>query len=99
MELKVPNILVFLVTILHPRAHEQSPLPIKIRDALMTWEITRVLGVLCEVCVQAQSLSHVPLFVTLWIVAGQVLPSMGFYRQEYWSRLPFHPQEKSKTKC
>ena len=24
-------------------------------------------------------------------VAGQALPSMGFSRQEYWSRLPFPP--------
>ena len=30
------------------------------------------------------------LFVTLWTVAHQVPLSMGFPRQEYWSRLPFH---------
>ena len=29
------------------------------------------------------------LFVTLWTVAHQVPPSMGFSRQEYWSGLPF----------
>ena len=28
-------------------------------------------------------------FVTLWTVAQQVPPSMGFSRQEYWSGLPF----------
>ena len=28
-------------------------------------------------------------FVTLWTVARQALLSMGFPRQEYWSRLPF----------
>ena len=33
--------------------------------------------------------SHVRLFVTLWIVARQVLLSMRFSRQEYWSGLPF----------
>ena len=33
--------------------------------------------------------SHVPLFVTLWTVAGQAPLSMGFPRQEYWSGLPF----------
>ena len=27
--------------------------------------------------------------VTLWTVAYQVPPSMGFSRQEYWSGLPF----------
>ena len=35
----------------------------------------------------AQSLSNV--FVTLWIVACQAPLSMGFSRQEYWSRMPF----------
>ena len=29
------------------------------------------------------------LFAILWIVARQAPPSMGFSRQEYWSRLPF----------
>ena len=29
------------------------------------------------------------LFVTLWTVARQAPLSMGFSRQEYWSRLPF----------
>ena len=32
--------------------------------------------------------SHVQLFVTLWTVAHQALLSMGFSRQEYWSKLP-----------
>jgi len=27
--------------------------------------------------------------VTSWTVAHQAPPSMGFYRQEYWSGLPF----------
>ena len=30
-----------------------------------------------------------PLFATLWTVAYQAPPSMGFSRQEYWSGLPF----------
>ena len=34
-------------------------------------------------------LSHVPFYVTLWIVAHQVLLSIGFSRQEYWSGLSF----------
>ena len=33
--------------------------------------------------------SHVSLFATLWTVALQASLSMGFSRQEYWSRLPF----------
>ena len=38
--------------------------------------------------VKVKLLSCVWLFVTPWIVAYQVLPSMGFSRQEYWSGLP-----------
>ena len=40
-------------------------------------------------CVHAQSLSRVRLFVTLWTEACQAPLSMGFPRQEYWSGLPF----------
>ena len=36
-------------------------------------------------------LSHVQLFVTSWTVAHQAPRSMGFFRPEYWSGLPFHP--------
>ena len=36
-----------------------------------------------------KSLSCVRLFVTPWTVAHQAPLSMGFSRQEYWSRLPF----------
>ena len=36
-----------------------------------------------------KSLSRVRLFVTPWTVAYQAPQSMGFSRQEYWSRLPF----------
>ena len=32
--------------------------------------------------------SHVRLCVTLWTVACQASPSMGFSKQEYWSGLP-----------
>ena len=36
-----------------------------------------------------QSLSRVQLFATLWAVARQAPLSMGFFRQEFWSGLPF----------
>ena len=36
-----------------------------------------------------KSLSHVQLFGTLWTVAYQAPPSIGFSSQEYWSGLPF----------
>ena len=43
-------------------------------------------------CLHAKLLpSHVQLFVTLWTVAHQVPLSMGFSRQEHWSRLPCPP--------
>ena len=38
---------------------------------------------------KVKSLSRVRLFATLWTVAHQAPPSMGFSRQEYWSGLPF----------
>ena len=42
-----------------------------------------------EVKVKLKWLSRVQLFVTPWTVAYQARPFMGFYRQEYWSGLPF----------
>ena len=35
-----------------------------------------------------QSLSRVRLLATPWTAAYQAVPSMGFSRQEYWSRVP-----------
>ena len=39
--------------------------------------------------VKVKSLSGVRLFATLWTIAHQAPPSVGFSRQEYWSGLPF----------
>ena len=44
---------------------------------------------LLPVRVKVKSLSRVRLFATPWTVAYQAPPSMGFFRQEYWSGLPF----------
>ena len=38
---------------------------------------------------EVKPLSRVRLFVTLWTVAYQAPPSMGFFRQEYWKGLTF----------
>ena len=38
-----------------------------------------------------QLLSHIWLFATPWTVACHAPLSVGFFRQEYWSRLPFPP--------
>ena len=43
----------------------------------------------CTVC--AQSLSRVRLLVTPWTGARQAPLSMAFFKQEYWSGLPFPP--------
>ena len=42
-----------------------------------------------KVNLKVKSLNHVQLFATLWTVAYQAPPSMGFSKQEYWSGLPF----------
>ena len=39
--------------------------------------------------VKVKSLSCFPLVVTPWTVSNHAPPSMGFSRQECWSRLPF----------
>ena len=41
--------------------------------------------------VKVKSLSCVRLFATPWTVAYQAPPSIGFFRQDYWSGLPFPP--------
>ena len=38
--------------------------------------------------VKVMSLSHVQLLATPWTAAYQASPSVGFSRQEYWSRVP-----------
>ena len=38
---------------------------------------------------ESQSLSHVQLFATSWTLACQAPLSTEFFRQEYWSGLPF----------
>ena len=45
-----------------------------------------------HMCARVRVLSPVQLFVTLWAVTYQAPLSMGFTRQEYWSRLPCPPQ-------
>ena len=47
------------------------------------------LNTVSKVKVKVKSFSRVRLFVTPWTAAHQAPLSMGFSRQEYWSRLPF----------
>ena len=46
-----------------------------------------------SVYIRSKSLSRVPLFGTLWIVACQALLSMRFSSQEYWGGLPCPPPD------
>ena len=48
-------------------------------------------GVSNPMCVHVLCFSYVQLFVTPWTIACQTLLSMGFSRQEYWSRLLWPP--------
>ena len=45
-------------------------------------------------------LSRVGVLATLWTAAYQTPPSMGVFRQEYWSGLPYitQPQKENEIK-
>ena len=49
-------------------------------------------------CMKVKSLSHVRLFAIPWTAAYQSPPSMGFFRQEYWSGVPLpSPMHESEV--
>ena len=48
--------------------------------------------------VKVKLLSRDWLLATPWTTAYQAPPSMGFFRQEYWSRVPL-PSPRSKLMC
>ena len=54
------------------KGNENKTLSLKYKSKLKCWTYDKV-----------KSLSRVWLFATLWTVAHQALPSMGFSRQEY----------------
>ena len=56
--------------------------------AILSEWVNPVTTTIC-VCVCAQLLTHVGLFVTPWTVALQTSLSLKFPRQAYWSGLPF----------
>ena len=65
-----------------------------LRQGKLAWkskigEIWRAIHSYLFTKVKVKSLSCVRLFVTPWTVAYQVPLSMGFFRQEYRSGLPF----------
>ena len=60
---------------------------------LYTWDHATLLVTvtLTEGCLLLSRFSHVWLFTTILTIARQAALAMGFYRQEYWSRLPCPP--------
>ena len=64
-----------------------SPIPGILQDRTLEW-VAISFSNAWKWKVKVKSLSRVRLFVTPWIAAHQAPPSMGFFRQEYWSGLP-----------
>ena len=68
--------------------NKTTELKICTKDYITTMYPTWGQFLLPEKKVKVKSLSRVRLSATPWTVAHQAPPSMGFYRQEYWSGLP-----------
>ena len=60
------------------------------------WAPSTFLPFLCYTCkcVHAHSVTQSSLFATPWTGAHHASPSMGFFKQEYWSGLPFPSPEE-----
>ena len=85
----IPNKMAKEVSFLHNNSmssNDQSISHIKMQVCVCVCVCARACARACT-----KSLSHVPLFATLWTVAHQSPLSMGFSRQEYWSGLPWTP--------
>ena len=66
-------------------------------DSLPWAQASFLLNVLLWKKVKMKSLSHVWLFVTPWTVAYEAPPSMGFSRQEYFSRGSSWPRDRTQV--
>ena len=64
-----------------------SPVPGILQARTLEW-VAIYFSNACKWKVKVNSLSHVQLFATPWTATYQAPPSMGFSRQEYWSRVP-----------
>jgi len=65
-----------------------SPVPGILQARILEW-VAISFSNAWKLKVKVKSLGRVRLFATPWTAAYQAPPSMGFSRQEYWSRLPF----------
>ena len=64
-----------------------SPVPGILQARILEW-VAISFSTAWKWKVKVKSLSRVPLLATPWTAAYQAPPSMGFSRQEYWSRVP-----------
>ena len=90
-----PTISSFVVTLCDPieSSPPGSPVPGILQARTLEW-LAISFSNAWKWKVKVKSLSHVRLLATPWTAAYQAPPSMGFSRQEYWSRVPL----PSKTK-
>ena len=66
-----------------------SPPPLLLHLGLISYFLIAADVTQKRLKVKVKSLGRVQLFVIPWTVAYQAPLPMGFYRQEYWSGLPF----------
>ena len=64
-----------------------SPVPGILQTRTLEWVAISSSNVL-KLNVKVKSLSRVRLLATPWTATHQAPPSMGFFRQEYWSGVP-----------
>ena len=64
-----------------------SPVPGILQARTLEW-VSISFSSACKCKVKVKLLSRVRLLATPWTAAYQAPPSMGFFRQEYWSGVP-----------
>ena len=76
-----------------------SSVPGILKARILEWvaisfsDVLKAVSLKEEISQSVQSLSRVRFFATLWTITRQAPLSMGFFRQEYWSGLPFPSPE------
>ena len=68
-------------------AAHQAPIPEILQARVLVW-VAIAFSNAWKWKMKVKPLSHVPLLAIPWTAAHQAPPSMGFSRQEYWSRVP-----------
>ena len=73
-----------------------SPVPGYLQEKILEW-VAISFCVKGKLKMKVKMLSRVQLLATSWTEAYQAPPSMGFSRQEYWSRLPLPSPSESRA--